>query len=122
MPRNSLQAKAIQLIMEDKIKPSFSNYFRIVTIVEGDTGTYRTEVTRGLKFNCECNYFTHSDGTIECAHILAVKLLEIHDVWFNMKLDQETKKITFEKDVEKIIPLIDMVTDAPDAVQSRRTE
>lgn len=108
MPREGLQDKALRLIKEDRVMVLNSDYFRIIAKVQGDSGIYRVEVQRGMKFNCECNWFTHSDGTIECAHILAVKLLPLHATWFNMEMDVETKKIRYKKDMEAIRPLVDV--------------
>jgi len=108
MPRASLQEKAIRLIKNDHVMVISSDYFRILAKVQGDSGSYRVEVTRGMRFNCECNYFTHSDGTIECAHILAVKFMPIHDGWFNLIMDPETKELSYSVDIDAIPPLVDI--------------
>lgn len=80
--KESVADKAKRLLSEGKVNIFKTTYARMRAIIKGDHGSYRVEVLRDGRFNCECNNYVYTDSTVECSHVLAIKMHPMYRSWW----------------------------------------
>lgn len=84
----SISDKARKIIKDGRIKLNTLEFRIIRATVQGEHGVYKVEVFRDGRFNCECENFLHTDSTVECSHVLALKMHPKYREWFPYVLIQ----------------------------------
>ena len=78
----SVSDKARKIIMDSRIRFTTLEFRVIKAIIKGEHGSYKAEIFRDGRFNCECENFLHTDSTVECSHVLAMKMHPKYKEWF----------------------------------------
>lgn len=98
----SVSDKARRIIRDKRIQITAVDFLYIKAIVKSSHGTYAVQLMRDGRFNCQCENYIHTDSTVECSHILAVKMHPIYRDWFPYKFDGS--KIREIKNLKDKIP------------------
>lgn len=85
----SISDKARRIIKNSRIRFITIDFRVIKAKVQGEHGVYTTEILRDGRFNCECENFLKTDSTVECSHVLAMKMHPQYKEWFPYVLSNE---------------------------------
>lgn len=103
----SVSDKARKIIRNKRIRITEVKYPKIKAVVQGDHGTYKTEIFRDGRFNCQCEGFIYTKTRgAECSHILAIKMHPAYAKWYPMKIVNED--VIIDENLKSIMPKFDL--------------
>jgi hypothetical protein len=103
----SVSDKARKIVKDRRIRILGIDFLFIKAVVTSDHGTYRVELKRDGRFNCECDNFIYTDSTVECSHVLAIKMHPLYMDWFpNKSVSGEIKELP---NIKKLLPIFTLI-------------
>jgi hypothetical protein len=101
----SVSDKARLLIKQGRVEILDASYHHLKAMVKGEHGKYQVEVMRDGRFNCGCDNFIYTDSTVECSHVLAVKMHQYYRDWWPLRKIDGSGTLEMNATLRESMPL-----------------